>query len=90
MVNFAATREDAELIDNIVERAWSLGIKRGKAELLMDLRAANNSCPLKLKEMYEAPEFDFIHDVVGIINHLNRTTGELEDCFCPRFAKPEK
>lgn len=45
--------------------------------------------PLRLAEFANADNFNFGHDVAGILGHLNRQTGELEDCFLPRFAAPE-
>jgi len=40
-----------------------------------------------LKGLLQAENFDFLHDVIGIVNHLNRETGELEDYFVPRYAR---
>lgn len=53
----------------------------------MDLLAAHNSNPLRLQDMVSGPDFDFVHDVFGIRRHLNRETGELGDCFSPRFSR---
>ena len=55
--------------------------------ILMDLAAVHHHTPLRLVEMADADDFNLIHDVAGIGNCLNRTTGKLEDCFVPRFAK---
>jgi hypothetical protein len=53
----------------------------------MDIAACNaNGCKLKLEEFLAAPGFDFIHDVIGIQRHINRETGQLGDCFLPRYA----
>jgi hypothetical protein len=53
----------------------------------MDIEAAHcNGNPLKLKELLEADDSNFMHDVLGIRRHINRKTGELEDCFVPRYA----
>ncbi|KKK55056.1 hypothetical protein LCGC14_3078450, partial [marine sediment metagenome] len=41
---------------------------------------------LDLARFLEGPDFDFAHDVWGIRNHLNRETGQLENCFLPRYA----
>ena len=87
MIDWGKTsREDIDVIDRIVKRARKHGINREVIYLHMDLCAAHITCPLKLEELLEANTFDFVHDVVGIVNHLNRETGELEDCFVPRYA----
>ena len=41
----------------------------------------------ELEELLHADGFDFTHDVWGIRRHINRKTGQLEDCFTPRYAK---
>ena len=54
----------------------------------MDITACHcNGMPLKLEELLHADEFNFAHDVFGIRHHLNRETGKLENCFCPRYAQ---
>ena len=58
-----------------------------KIDMVMDLDAChNNGCPLDLDALLAAPEFDFIHDTMGIREHINRETGKLEHCFLPRYA----
>lgn len=34
----------------------------------------------------DADRFNFAHDVGGIRYHLDRNTGELADCFRPRYS----
>ena len=55
--------------------------------LHMDIIAIHlNGCKLKLKELLEAPLNDFLHDIGGINQHIDRDTGQLQDCFLPRYA----
>jgi len=55
--------------------------------LQMDIIATHVSgCRLKLKKLLGAESSDFLHDVVGIINHLDRESGKLTNCFLPRYA----
>lgn len=57
------------------------------SDCIMDVAACHlNGNSLKLKELLTAPDFDFIHDVMGIRQHINRKTGQLENCFVPRFS----
>lgn len=74
-------------ISAVVDRAEKLGIigesyKRMTA--MMDLMSV--VCPMRWVDLVQADDFNFAHDVVGIANHLDRDTGELKDCFLPRFA----
>lgn len=93
MIKWNATKEDMELIDKITKRAailYGLADARSMMNLNMDITATHlNGCPLKLKELLAADDYNFGHDIVGISNHINRETGEIEDCFLPRFAQPE-
>jgi len=77
---------DCRHIARIASRAERLGIDGDRINLIMDLEAAHHVCPLNLDALQNAPVSDFIHDVQGIINHLNRDTGELADGFRPRYA----
>ncbi len=79
-------KNDYIIIDMIVDRARSLGIQRSKLNLMMDISATQENCPMKLQEWFNADDFDFLHDVVGIVNNLNRKTFKLENCFLPRYA----
>jgi hypothetical protein len=93
MIKWSATKEDMELIDKITKRAailYGLADARSMMNLNMDITATHlNGCPLKLKELLASDDYNFGHDIVGISNHLNRETGEIEDCFLPRCAQPE-
>ena len=83
------TREDTNIIIQIALRAVKL-LKKDFTCILMDLNATHlNGCPLDLKRLLDADDFNFIHDVGGIANHLDRNTGELTDFFWPRTAIPE-
>lgn len=88
-IKFEATREESELIAQIVKRARGLGLDRSVIDLLMDVEACHcNGCPLDLPRLLAADDFNLMHDVGGIVRHLSRDTGELLDCFWPRFAAP--
>jgi len=85
--NFDASRVEMELILKIAERAErELEVNWQRSTAIMDLCAANNSCPLDLVAMLAGDRADFSHDIHGIRRHINRQTGVLEDCFLPRFA----
>ena len=81
------SKQDMVMIMEIAERATAIGIDRSKLDLVMDLEAAHHACPLDLHALQHANVANFMHDVCGIGVHLNRETGELEDCFLPRYAQ---
>ena len=90
MIDWTTMQTDAvdlHRIAEIAERAIALGVDRSKLDLVMDLEAAHHACPLDLHGLQHANVANFMHDVCGIGVHLNRETGELEDCFLPRYAK---
>ena len=87
MITWEISKEDARVISKIVKRAKNMGVKRDREALSMDIQAAHEKCPLRLEDLLKAENFDFLHDVIGIVNHLDRETGELEDYFVPRYAR---
>ena len=54
---------------------------------MMDISAAHKSQPLDIDRWLAADDSNFMHDLIGIHNHINRETGKLENAFMPRFAK---
>ena len=91
MINWIITKQDGDLITKIAKRALAkaeeLGIQYDMMTATMDITACHlNGCPLKLTQLLNADNFNFVHDVFGIRQHINRETGELEDCFVPRYA----
>lgn len=94
---FNMSEDDREIIDKITERAMALedkyadGVRLGKREnrqmmWVMDLLQVNDHNPLRFKDLAEADDGNFAHDIFGIRRHLNRSSGKLEDCFRPRFS----
>lgn len=55
-------------------------------DLEMDITAANIASPLKLEELLNADDFNFAHDICGIRANINRDSGEMNNCFLPRFT----
>lgn len=94
MISFAVSDSDAKLIERIAWRAAGLAANRpavfarSSLDYQMDITATHvNGCPLDLQRMLDADDFNFAHDVFGIERHLDRSTGQLLDCFLPRFAR---
>ena len=84
------TTEEMRKVTAIVDRAEKR-INQNKRALVMDIVATHaNGCPLDLNKLLNAKAFDFFHDIYGIIKHIDRHTGELQDCFLPRCARPSE
>jgi len=86
------SHEDNAKVIKIMLRAASLMnfeiLDASRLDIVMDLTVCHClACPLNLDGLLKANGGDLIHDVSGIVRHLNRDTGKLEDCFVPRFAR---
>ena len=88
MIDWAkGTKAESELVFALAKRAVKL-LGKGKAVLFeMDILACHtHGCCLKLADLLKAKDGDFLHDVCGINQHIDRDTGKLQDCFLPRYA----
>jgi hypothetical protein len=96
VINFKTSKEDAAIIKNIALRMQKLASEQGEScdtiSVMMDISACHvNGTPLKLQELLNADDFNFVHDVAGISRHIDRndsspTGGQLNGFFLPRFA----
>ena len=89
VLKFKASKEDSDKISAVVHRAMKAAKKYGvdypPLDCAMDITAAHlNGCPLDFDKLLEFDDFNFAHDVFGIRRHINRESGQLEDCFLPR------
>lgn len=89
------TRFEQDLIHKIADRAVDMARKHGvnydKLTACMDIAGCHlNGCELDLNKTLAAPDADFAHDAFGIRRHINRETAQIEDCFLPRCAMPQR
>lgn len=83
-----AKKEEYLKIAKIAERAEKMeALAFDRLSLIMDLQNVHEKVGLRLDELLNADEFNFLHDIVGIQNNMNRETCELENCFSPRYSK---
>lgn len=77
-----------ELYVKICERAEKLGFKGERLSLLMDIESADLKFDIRLEELLNADDSDFVHDISGIINNVDRDIFPATDfgLFIPRFA----
>lgn len=82
------TKEKFEMYVKIAERAEELGIYHGeRITLLMDIESADNAFNMRLEDWLNADNFNFAHDIVGIVNNIDRSKFPAEvHRFLPRFA----
>lgn len=88
-----ASGADRALILRIVARyfRWAqdkrISVNFTRQDLAMDVSATHaNGNPLRLRELLAADDFNFLHDVGGIVRHIDRNTGTLLNHFRPRFT----
>lgn len=82
-------RSDGRLIRRIVKRAQRNhpAMVPDPLTLEMDLCAVHVKGPgLRLRDLLEADNWNFLHDIGGISTHIDRSTGELLRHFVPRYA----
>lgn len=85
-MNWSATSREYELAKLIAGRAGALAQSKGLTldtnfcrDIYMDVIAVHlNGTRLRLADLLNAPDEDFIHDVFGIRECLNRRTGRLD------------
>lgn len=72
----------------IAERAEEMGIYQGERfSLLMDIENADKVFNLRLEDWLKADNFNFAHDIVGIVNNIDRRNPTDFNLFVPRFAE---
>lgn len=87
-VEFTTNKEEVALIEQIATRVVEIDPHTDKIDVMMDVSACHaNGCRLKLQALLDADNFNFLHDINGIYDNLDRTTGQLMNCFLPRFAE---
>ncbi len=92
-VSFDRSPEEDAVIKKIVKRGWAIPWLRRSYEdrlsMRMDVIATHaNGNPLRLDDLLAADDFNFAHDMSGICNCLDRSTGQLTRNFRPRFSRP--
>lgn len=90
-VRFAKFTEAEESnVAAIVKRAHALFQEHGNSaerlSIRMDIAAIHLHTPLDLEGLLAADDGNFAHDIGGIRRFLDRETGQLTECFLPRFT----
>lgn len=72
------------------ERVTGKKLNRKRMARSMDLAAAdgvNGNNPINWEQLETADDFTLVHDIGGIIQHIDRQTGQMLDCFVPRCTR---
>jgi len=86
-LSWKVTKREQKLIANITKRAKGMFQALSVQEMAMDITACHaNGGKLDLQGLLAADDLNFTHDVLGICQHLDRSTGALRDLFCPRYT----
>lgn len=86
-------RERYKKYVKIAERAEKEGLYHGdRLNLLMDIESADLRFNLRLNDRLKADEFNFVHDLYGIINNVVRNDFPATNFgyFVPRFAEEKR
>ena len=71
----------------IAQRAEGMGIYHGERfTLLMDIENADKVFNIRLEDWLNADDGNFAHDIVGIVNNINRSNPTDFNLFVPRYA----
>ena len=82
--------ENKETIMKIIDRAVVKNLLMfDRLSLKMDLDTAIKEFNLKVDELLAADDFNFAHDIVGIQNHIDRSTKTFINHFLPRYANTQ-
>ena len=83
------TREKFMTYVKIAQRAEGMDLYKGeRMTFLMDIESADEMFNLRLEDLLNADDFNFAHDIVGIVNNINRKEFPSKDfgLFVPRYA----
>lgn len=71
----------------LAQRAEEMGIYKGeRINLLMDIENADKAFNLRLGDLLNADDENFVHDIVGIVNNIDRSNPTDFNFFVPRYA----
>jgi hypothetical protein len=79
----------SDVANRAIAHLATQGITQDKLSVMMDLEYVDAIIPLDFDRLLAFDEGNFGHDINGIYQNFNRATKEMENCFCPRSAKPE-
>ena len=88
-IKWNTTKEEIESIRKVMERIHKMHPDVfNHMDTSMDITACHcNGNSLDFEKLLNFDDFNFNHDIFGIVNSISRTTGELKNCFVPKCSK---
>ena len=81
------TKEKFMMYVKIAQRAEGMDLyKSERFTFLMDIENADNVFNLRLEDLLNASDGNFVHDIVGIVNNIDRNNPTDFNFFVPRYA----
>ena len=80
-----------KLFNKVVDRAVNeLDVYKDEVSYRCDLLTAHTDIGLDFEKLLAFPIYDFVHDMRGIANNVDRYKNKVENGFVPRCALPEE
>jgi len=77
-----------EKVDKVVDRIVREGLSYSdRVTMEMDIVCAAKETGMDLDLLLKFDKFNFVHDIAGIRNCINRKTAKIERGFLPRCAR---
>ena len=90
-INWDLPDEESNLIAKIADRAKKTRSDIDVMSLEMDLTATHKYiCQMRLDDLFHSDDFNFAHDIYGIMGHIDREHIVLRDSFLPRYCTIDK
>ena len=83
------TKEKFMMYVKIAQRAEGMDLYNGeRSTFLMDLESADNVFSLRLEDLLNTDDVNFAHDIVGIVNNIDRSEFPATNfgLFVPRYS----
>ena len=81
------TKERFMMYVKIAQRAEGMDLYKGeRITFLMDIENADNVFNLRLEDLLNASDGNFVHDIVGIVNNIDRNNPTDFNFFVPRYV----
>lgn len=91
-LDLSLTMKEMSRVYEIAQRAhakYGNLVDRRVSDWALDITVVHcNDTPLDLDRLLSSDDFNFGHDVLGIMKNLDRDNGKLMNFFLPRFAQP--
>lgn len=81
------TKERFLMYVKLAQRAEGMGIYDGERfTLLMDIENADKVFNLRLEDLLNSDDGNFAHDIMGIVNNIDRSNPTDFNLFVPRYS----